>query len=116
MARYQINMAFIFNITFCVIKGFYLFCSLVNCTVFKLHLMISEDAVYDVAQGSWRYLFTRLLLKEKLSKIIQLTISPQIIIQNLEQREAVPSIRRLFRQYPVHIHREQRPEDLSMLY
>lgn len=45
----------------------------------------------------------------------QLTVSAQEVVEQLEERKAVPGVLRLHLQRRVHVHRVQRQEDLCML-
>lgn len=44
-----------------------------------------------------------------------LTIGAKVIVQQLEQREAIPVVRGLLLQNRNHVNGKQRPEDLSVL-
>lgn len=44
-----------------------------------------------------------------------LTIRAKVIVQQLEQREAIPVVRRLLFQNRNHVNGKQRPEDFSVL-
>ena len=45
-----------------------------------------------------------------------LTISSEVVVEDLEEREGVPCVLWLFRQDLVHIHSEQGPEELAVLH
>ena len=49
-------------------------------------------------------------------KLIFLTISPEVVIKDLEEREGVPSVRVLEPEDGVHVNSEQRPEELTVLH
>ena len=44
------------------------------------------------------------------------TICSEVVIEDLEEREGVPSVGRLLGQHRVHVHSEQGPEDLTVLH
>ena len=46
----------------------------------------------------------------------QLTVQSKIVVESLKEGKRVPGVRRLFRQYLVHINCKQAPENLRMLY
>ena len=55
-------------------------------------------------------------LKSDQEKHRCLTISSEVVVEDLEEREGVPGVLRLFRQDLVHIHSKQRPEELAVLH
>lgn len=46
----------------------------------------------------------------------QLTVHPEIVVEHLEQRKAVPGVGRLLGEDLVHVVGEERPEDLGVLH
>ena len=44
------------------------------------------------------------------------TVHAEVVIEHLEEREAVPGVRQLGLEGGVHVHRKQRPKDLRMLH
>lgn len=45
-----------------------------------------------------------------------LTISAEVVIEYLEEREGFPGVRVLERKHGVHVHSEQGPEQLTVLH
>ena len=48
--------------------------------------------------------------------VIVATISPEVVIEDLEEREGVPGVGVLEPEDGVHVHREQGPEELAVLH
>ena len=48
--------------------------------------------------------------------ISELTISSEVVIEDLEEREGVPGVLWLFREDLVHVHGKERPEQLAVLH
>ena len=46
----------------------------------------------------------------------RLTVSSEVVVKDLEEREGVPSVWRLLRQDLVHVHSEHGPEELTVLH
>ena len=44
------------------------------------------------------------------------TISPEVVVEDLEEREGLPAVLGLLRQDLVHVHSEHGPEELTVLH
>ena len=44
------------------------------------------------------------------------TISPEVVVEDLEEREGLPAVLGLLRQDLVHVHSEEGPEQLAVLH
>lgn len=65
---------------------------------------------------SWDYLQFKLSSERFLPITIILTISPEVVIEDLEEREGVPGVGMLEAEDGVHVHSEEWPEELTVLH
>ena len=61
-------------------------------------------------------IFKKILVRRNTALFALLTISSEVVVEDLEEREGVPGVLWLFRQDLLHINSKQGPEELAVLH